>query len=100
MTEDGGRGMSDRVTIFLGVLALAGTAILGAVVLIIASVAAVIGFAMGLLVMPWLMPLLRIFVRGKRRPHDLPAARRKEPPAVEGPTDKLLRTGRGPVPAH
>ena len=100
MTADGGRRMSDRLTVFLGVLALAGIAMLGAVILIVVSAAAVVGFAMGLLVMPWLMPLVRTFFRWKGRLRDLPRPRRKDTPAAQGPPEKLLTTGRGPVPAH
>ena len=85
----------------LGVLALAGMLVVGTPVLLVASVAAAVGLGLGLVVMPWLMPLSWLLLRRRRKLSERSGARRGSASAV-GHRDEgsLTRIGRGPVPVH
>lgn len=83
-----------------GVLVLAGMVVLGTAVLLVASLAAMIGFGLGPVVMPWLMPLLWLLSRRKRKRGELPGPGPERASPVERRGDRWMRTGRGPVPAH
>ena len=100
ITCDSQEGPS-RWSLLQGVLAFAGVVVIATVVLLVGTIAAAIGLGLGLVVMPWLMPLLGFVLRRLWKPSERSGARRSSASAVgHRGNASLTRTSRGPIPVH
>ena len=94
---------SGRWIVFRGILVFAGIVVVAVVVLLLAAVAAAVGLGVSLVVMPWLMPLLWVLSRRRRRRSQFPGARFKGAASRvdgRGGTGPLMRPGQGPISVH